>query len=220
MTAESRKHRIRSVRGNTHHALSFVCHLQRINSEQSSGGCNTLTNRHRLLIDHHLYACFSCHLIDTGSKSSAGRILHRMDCTFGSCPHCACNQRIQRCHIRLQLLPEIEPLAVGNDRHSVIAQCSRHNDLVARCKCPVTDQIRIIVNHADSCGVDHNTVEASLLHHLCIAGDDRSPRLTECLIHRRHDPFEISDREPLLNHHRTGQGNRPCTHHRKIIDRP
>ena len=210
---QGRKDRICILFWDTHDYLPFVCHFERVDTEHPCRTSHALSNGDKLLADPDLHAALLGHLVDGAREASPGRVLHRMD---GPGIEHLLHHAPERRHIRVDLLAQVESLAVGHDCDPVVAERSRDDDHVARFEAIVPHDL---LCNTDPCGIDRYPVKGSLLDNFGVPRDHAGPGLAKGLIHRADNLFEVGHIEPLFDDHATGERDWLSTHHGEVVHR-
>ena len=158
--------------------------------------------------------------ISTVDATSPPRVGSRRVCTtFGSS-----DRREHRGHQSVQWRAvgghrgaEVDALAHAHDRHAVLADVARHDDVIAGARLLGPDA-QPVGHHADAGGVDEKPVRTALSDDLGVAGDDADAGVGGGLAHRLRDGTEHLELEALLEDEAGRQRQRLRPAHRQVVD--
>ena len=85
-----------------------------------------------------------------------------------------------RCNIGMDLLPEIETLAVRKNCNPMVPERPADNNFIPRFKAVVPDNL---FSHSNTRSIDNYSVKVSPLHDFRIPRDQARACLAECIIH-------------------------------------
>jgi len=116
--------------------------------------------------------------------------------------------------VRLQ----VEPLAAGKDGHAVVADGTVDEDLVAGTGAAAAD-VELVVEDADSRGIDEDLVRLPPGDHLGVAGDDGHSGGFGRLLHAGENGPEVREGKTLLQNQADADRQGTGAAHGQVVDR-
>ena len=112
----------------------------------------------------------------------------------------------------------MQPLALGHDRHAVVADGAAQNHHIARSGA-VAGNLDTRWHHAHAGGVDEQLVSAAPVDHFGVARHNLHTRLPGRRRHRCHNALQFGQRQALLNDKAGAEPQWARTAHTHIVDR-
>jgi hypothetical protein len=161
---------------------------KRIDAEDLAGAVDLGTDRERGLVDRDAHFAGQGELGEHGGDAAPGRI--------AQAAHPVCrpqevrDQPVQRRGVGLEVDLELELAAGDHDRHPVIPDRPGDEHSIAGPD-RAGAEVEVVLDRADSRGVDVEAIGLAALDHLCVPGRHLDPGRFGRPGHRGDDPVEI-----------------------------
>ena len=214
---ERAQSRLRLIRRHHGDELPLVGHVEGVDPEQLASGGHGGLDRQRFLVEDHREVGIAGQLVADGAHASAGGVAQPAGVRCGG--EQVFDESVQRSRVGRDVRLQGQVPTGQHDCSPVLAHGARHEHDVAH-RDVGGSQVPAGWDHPDAGGRDVHAVRCATVDHLGVARDDGDSGEGGRLGHVGHHLAQDVDRQTLLEHEGSGDGERAGPHHGQVVDRP
>jgi len=209
------KHRRGPLLGHEGQELSFVGHVEGVESQQFADAGRGVPDGDPVLVDPDADAGGVGDFVKGAAHAAPGGVPEHMD--VGADREHLPDKTVEGRGVADQIGVKGEALPLGQNGHAVIGDRAAQNDMVAG-RGPARADIHAVHDPSDARGVDEDLVRGALGDDLGVPGDDGDPGGVGGVPHGLQNPFQIRQRESLFDDQADAQVERHGAAHGQIVD--